>query len=41
MLTGKSYLFHAKIPCFREKVAFKIQGTHFVAIQLWQLWQKC
>ena len=25
----------------REKVAFKIQGTHFVAIQLWQLWQKC
>mgnify|MGYP003204023305 FL=1 len=30
-----------KILVLRENIAFKIQGTHFVAIQLWQLWQKC
>lgn len=29
-----------KFLVFSEKVAFKNQGTHFWAIQLWQLWQK-
>ena len=41
MFAGKSYLYFAKNPCFKGKIAIKNQGTHFWAIHLWQLWQKC
>ena len=41
MFAGKVIYISLKILVFRGKVAFKIQGTHFWAIQLWQLWQKC
>lgn len=41
MFAGKAIYISLKILVFREKVAIKNQGTHFLAIHLWQLWQKC
>ena len=41
MFVGKVIYISLKILVFREKVAIKNQGTHFGAIHLWQLWQKC
>jgi hypothetical protein len=41
MFIGKVICIALKILVLREKVAIKNQGTHFWAIHLWQLWQKC
>lgn len=41
MFIGKTICIALKILVFMEKVALENQGTHFWAIHLWQLWQKC